>query len=203
MASELDEALYWAGKASDAHHNVLETVQASAGKWQAAIAAFLGAYATVGFIVGPTTLASLPPTDGKYAIVAALGLAGIVGVIAVVLANRAAAGFPSVEQDFPLTGPQMAAAALQGAQNSRALLRRAILGAAIAGGLALLGSFGILATGLLTPAPAPYAVLVTHSGAYCGTLSTSNGAAFVRVAGGRRIPVAGGTITVVTACGGF
>jgi hypothetical protein len=201
MASELDEALYWAGKASDAHHDVFETVQASAGKWQAAIAAFLGAYATVGFVVGPTTLASQPTTDWKYAIVTALGLAGIVGVIAVVLANRAADGFPSVEQDLPLTGPQMAAAALRGAQNSRALLRKAILGAAIAGGLALLGSFGILATGLLTSPPAPYAVLVTHSGAYCGTLSTRNGGAFVRVPGGRRIPVAGGTITVVSSCG--
>ena len=43
MATEQDEALYWAGKAADAHHNAQDIVQASAGKWQAAIAAFLGA----------------------------------------------------------------------------------------------------------------------------------------------------------------
>jgi hypothetical protein len=202
MVSEQDEALYWAAKASDAHHNVLDTVQASAGKWQAAIAAFLGAYATIGFVVGPTTLSSLPPTDWKYVIVAALGLAGIIGIIAVVLANRAADGFPVVKQDLPLTGPQMAAAALQGAQNSRALLRKAIWVAAIAGCLAILGSFGILATGLLTSAPAPDAVLVTRSGAYCGTLGTTNGVASVLLSDGKRIPVAGGTITMVSSCGG-
>ena len=73
LASEQDEAVYWASKASDAHRNVLDTVQASAGKWQAGITAFLGAYATVGFVVGPTTLAGLPGC-GHEAIDAAPGL---------------------------------------------------------------------------------------------------------------------------------
>ena len=96
MPTEQEEALYWAGKASDAHRNVQDTVQTSAGKWQAAIAAFLGAYATVGFVVGPTTLASHPPSGWKVAIVIILGLAGLIGLCAVILANRAAAGFPRI-----------------------------------------------------------------------------------------------------------
>jgi hypothetical protein len=37
MSSEQDEALYWAGKAMDNHHNILDTAQAAAGKWQAGI----------------------------------------------------------------------------------------------------------------------------------------------------------------------
>ena len=125
MPTEQEEALYWAGKASDAHRNVQDTVQTSAGKWQAAIAAFLGAYATVGFVVGPTTLASLPPSGWKVAIVIILGLAGLIGLCAVILANRAAAGFPRIV-DQPITGPQMAAAALDGARLSRKYLRTAV-----------------------------------------------------------------------------
>jgi len=202
MATEQDEALYWAGKAADAHHNVLDTVQASAGKWQAAIAAFLGVYATVGFVVGPTTLASLPPSGWKYVIVVVLGLAGFIGLIAVILANNAANGFPKVEQAFPLTGPQVAAVALAGATKSRKLLRKAILGAAAAGTLAIVGSFGILAVGLLSPAPAPTVVIVTGGGAYCGALNTTNGSASVLLSTGKLISAKGATITIVTSCGG-
>jgi hypothetical protein len=202
MTSEQDEALYWAGKAADAHHNVLDTVQASAGKWQAAIAAFLGVYATVGFVVGPTALASLPPNGWKYVIVVLLGLAGVVGVTAVVLANKAAEGFPTVERHRPLTGPEMAANALAGATQSRKLLQRAIVAAAIGGGLAILGSFGILATGLLASSPAPTAILNTPSGAYCGTIDTTNGVVSLLLSDGKLVPAKGGTITVVTSCGG-
>jgi hypothetical protein len=202
MASELDEALYWAGKAADAHHNVQDTVQASAGKWQAAIAAFLGAYATVGFVVGPTTLASLPPSGWKYAVVAVLGLAGAIGLVAVVYANKAAQGFPRVEQNIPLSGPQVAANALEGAKQSRIRLRRAIEAAAAAGFLAILGSFGILAVGMLASTPAPTAVVVTSGGAYCGTLDTTSGVLSLHLSDGRVVPAAGGTVTVVSSCGG-
>jgi hypothetical protein len=202
MATEQDEALYWAGKAADAHHNAQDIVQASAGKWQAAIAAFLGAYATVGFVLGPTTLASLPTSFWKYVIVIVLGLAGFIGLIAVVFANKAAEGFPRVEQAIPLTGPRLAAAALDGAKRSRKLLQQAINSAAIAGTLAILGSFGILAVGLLSPTPAPTVVVSTHAGTYCGMLNTTNGAASVLLPNGKIISADGGTITVVTSCGG-
>jgi hypothetical protein len=123
-------------------------------------------------------------------------------LIAVILANKAAEGFPKVEQDIPLTGPQMAAVALDGAKRSRKLLRQAILGAAIAGTLAIVGSFGILAVGLLSPTPAPTVVVVTPSGAYCGTLSSTNGATSVLLSSGKLISAKAGTITVVTSCGG-
>ncbi len=150
----------------------------------------------------PPTLASLPPSAWKYVIVVVLGVAGLIGLIAVILANKAAEGFPKVEQDIPLTGPQMAAVALDGAKRSRKLLRQAILGAAIAGTLAIVGSFGILAVGLLSPTPAPTVVVVTPSGAYCGTLSTTNGATSVLLSSGKLISAKAGTITVVTSCGG-
>jgi hypothetical protein len=201
MVSEQDEAAYWAGKASDAHHNVMDTVQASAGKWQAAIAAFLGAYATIGFVVGPTTIGYLPSSSWKYVILAVLGLAGLIAFVAVILANKAAEGFPRVEQDLPMTGPQMAANALAGAKQSRKLLRKAIAAAAVAGGLAILGSYGILANGILTSPSAPSAVLSTRFGVFCGTLTTKDGVVYLSLPNGSQIRARGGSITVVTSCG--
>jgi hypothetical protein len=200
--SEQDEAVYWAAKASDAHRNVLDIVQGSAGKWQAGITAFLGAYATVGFLVGPTTLAGLPSYASKVGVIIVLGLAGGFGLIADVLAYLAANGFPRVLEDRPLTGPQVATNALRGAKTSRRQLRWAMTMAGIAGFFAIVGSFCILAFSLLTSTPAPYAVLVTPTAAYCGTLDTTNGVTSVLLASGKPIQVAGGTMTIVTSCGG-
>ena len=139
----------------------------------------------------------------KYVILAVLGLAAAIAVVAVVYANRAAEGFPKVEQDFPLTGPQMAANALAGAKQSRRLLRKAIVAAAIAGVLAVSGSFGILAYGLTASAPALTALLTTHSASYCGTLQTnSDGVVSLLLSNGKQVRAKGGTITIVTSCGG-
>ena len=41
MIGEEEEALFWAGKAIDVHHDILETVRSAAAKWQAGIATFL------------------------------------------------------------------------------------------------------------------------------------------------------------------
>ncbi len=71
-----------------------------------------------------------------------------------------------------------------------------------AGLCAVVGSFCILAFSLLTSPPAPNAVVVTPRAAYCGTLDTTNGVTFVRLANGTKIPVAGGTMTIVSSCGG-
>jgi hypothetical protein len=202
LANEQDEAVYWASKASDAHRNVLDVVQASAGKWQAGITAFLGAYATVGFVVGPTTLASLPSLTAKVITIVVLGLAGTSGLYAVVFAYLAANGFPQVEVDKPLTGRQMADLALNGARTARARLRVAMVAAGIGGFFAVVGSFAILAFSLLASPAAPSAVLVTPSAAYCGTLQTTNGATSVLLANGTQIPAKGGTITIVSSCGG-
>jgi hypothetical protein len=198
--SEQDEAMYWATKASDAHRNVQDIVQASAGKWQAGITAFLGAYATVGFIVGPTTLAGIPSLNWKFAVVSILGLAAVFGIVAAALAYLAANGWPRVVKDAPLTGPQAAEMALRGAHSSRCQLRWATILAVIAGFLAILGSYLILF--LASSTPAPHAVVVTPRAAYCGTLQTTNGVSSVLVAKGKQIPVAGGTMTIVSSCGG-
>ncbi|HTX01208.1 MAG TPA: hypothetical protein VMD59_20660 [Acidimicrobiales bacterium] len=202
MPSELDEALYWAGKAADAHHNALDIVQSSAGKWQAAIAAFLGAYATVGFVVGPTTLAELPASGWKYFILASLSAAGAVALGAVFYANRAAQGYPRVVEKHPLSGPEVARRTIEGARSCRNLLNRAMALAAVAGTLALAGSIGILATGLVSSSPAPTVVLTSPTGTWCGTLDTTKGVVSVLLSSGTVVPATGGTITVVTACGG-
>ncbi len=73
--------------------------------------------------------------------------------------------------------------------------------AGIGGSLAIVGSFLGLAVGLVTSAPAPHAVVVTPTAAYCGTLQTTNGVTSVLVAKGKQIPVAGGTMTIVSSCG--
>jgi hypothetical protein len=202
LTSEQDEAVYWASKASDAHRNVLDIVQASAGKWQAGITAFLGAYATVGFVVGPTTLAGLPDLASKVITVVVLGLAGVFGLYAVVHAYRAANGFPTVMKGNPLTGPQMAKLALSNAEAAQALLTKAVRAAAIGGSFAVAGSFTIVVFSLLASAPAPSAVLVTPSAAYCGTLQTTNGVTSLHLANGQNVAAKGGTITIVTSCGG-
>jgi hypothetical protein len=77
-----------------------------------------------------------------------------------------------------------------------------MVAAGIGGFFAVAGSFAILAFSLLASPAAPSAVLVTPSAAYCGTLQTTNGATSVLLANGTQIPAKGGTITIVSSCGG-
>ena len=174
----------------------------SAGKWQAGITAFLGAYATVGFIVGPATLAGIPSLAWKLFIVIILGLAGVCGLKAVWFAYRAAYGWPRVVEGAALTGPKMAEIELLGAEKSRAWLDKAKRWAGIGGLFAIVGSYWSLLAGLVASAPAPHAVVVTPTAAYCGTLQTTNGVTSVLVAKGKQFPVADGTMTIVSSCGG-
>ena len=97
MPSPVDEYRFWDTKLADAHHNMLDTVQASAGKWQTAIAAFLGVYATVGFILTPDKLAALPVRGAaEIGLLAAYVVAGVLGIVAVIQANLASQGIPQV-----------------------------------------------------------------------------------------------------------
>ena len=98
MPSKQDEYRYWTAQLTDASHNMLQTVQASAGKWQAAIAALLAAYATVGFLLTPDKLAALPVHGAaEIILLVTYGLAGLLGIVAVILANLAAQGIPQIK----------------------------------------------------------------------------------------------------------
>lgn len=201
MTSEQDEAVFWAGKAVDAHHDMLDTVQAAAGKWQAAITAFLGVYATVGLVLGPTQLATLPGRLWlKIVIVAGYLVAGLIAIYAVWNANQAAQGVPVVFRDQPLTGLEMERSTRIAAFEGRKRLKEAIRGAQVAGGLVLSVSVCLAIISLCLAPPAPSATLVTRRGSYCGTIATVKGSLFIQLSGGVRLPVRGGTLTVVTAC---
>jgi hypothetical protein len=200
MPSLRDEMLFWSQKALDAHHNMLETIQVSAGKWQAAIAAALGLYATVGFLLGPDKLATFPvqgwPEVGALSAFAAAGAAGLG---AVVLANLAAQGIPEILTGTVMTGQQFHELVTRRAISARKRLGRAIGLALVAGGLAISTSTFVLFAGVFA-ANHPAALLVNPTGAYCGELVSSNGALTLRLANGSTVSIAGGSLTRVNSC---
>ena len=202
MIGEQQEALYWEGKAVDVHHDVLETVRSAATKWQAGIATFLGAYATVGFVVGPTTLETLPVTGAlRDVILSSMCLAGLVAIVAVWSANQASTGVPKVITNRILTGAELATNTLNTAVRAQRYLTRAILFAGVAGLLVVASSMSVLAAGVLAPTPVPKAILVLPAGTYCGTMTTQDGRVFISLANGTLVPASGGTLTVVSSCG--
>lgn len=202
MIGEEEEALFWAGKAIDVHHDILETVRSAAAKWQAGIATFLGAYATVGFVVGPTTLETLPVTGViRDIILSAMCLAGLVAIAAVYSANQASTGLPKVISNRVLTGMELAKSTKDTAVSAQRYLRRAIVFAGVAGFLVVASSMAVLAAGVLSSPPAPNAVLVTTAGTYCGAMTTLDGKVAIELSNGILVPASGGTLTVVTSCG--
>ncbi len=203
VASEQDKALYWAGKAADVHHNMLDTVQASAGKWQAAIAAFLGAYATVGFVVGRPRSPTFRRRDGNTSSWPCwdwlppspwspwLRQPGCRGV------SQSGAGLPPYWTPDGSERARRSQTVTPTSPKGRSWLPQLPVV------LAVSGSFGILAYGLTASAPALTALLTTHSASYCGTLQTnSDGTVSLLLSNGKQVRAKGGTITIVTSCGG-
>jgi hypothetical protein len=202
MPSLADEARFWSTKAADAHHSMLETVQASAGKWQAALAAFLGVYATVGFVLGPDKLAALPVHGAaEIGLLVAYALAGILGLIAIILANLAAQGIPEILTRTVVTGETYYELVRSRAKTASVQLRCAIILAAAAGILVIAGSAYLLIAGVVA-ANHPHATVVSPSSAYCGELLNSNGNLSLRLPTGKIVPLAGGFLTQVSSCPG-
>lgn len=200
MPSIIDEADFWSSKAADAHHNLLGTVQDSAGKWQAAIAAFLGLYASAGFVLGPDKLSALPVQgDLRIGLLAAYGVAGVCGVAAVVLANLAAQGIPQILTARAITGADM-----QRLTSARAVAARCRLGWAIRlAGVAGLMIIAISATLLVEGEQAsrhPHFTVITKNGAYCGELLNEGGRLTLQLPDGERIPPAGSSLIPVGSC---
>lgn len=200
MPSQVDEYRFWDGQLADAGHTMLQTVQAAAGKWQAAIAAFLGAYATIGFLLTPDKLAALPVHGTAEALLLAVyGLAGVLGVVAVVLSNLAAQGIPQVRLRTITTGTQYRQHVTDAAVTSDRQLKIAMAAAGCAGVLVLACSAYLLIAGVVS-ANHPDATVVTPHGAYCGQLLNTSGKLTLLLPTGQVVPVAGGALTQVSSC---
>jgi len=195
-----DEVSYWQNQAVDAHHNLLSTIQSAAGKWQAAIAAFLGLYATTGFVLGPDKLATLPVHGSlEIGVVVAFFMAGIAGIVAVILANLAAQGIPEIFTGTPITGPLMYQLVSSRARSARGQLHGAMVLAGVAGVLILAISGFLLGAGIRAQAH-PSDILINTGHAYCGLLVHHEGQVEVKLPSGRFVPAAGGSLTPVNAC---
>lgn len=200
MPSQQDEYRYWTAQLTDASHNMLQTVQASAGKWQAAIAALLAAYATVGFLLTPDKLAALPVHGAaEIILLVTYGLAGLLGIVAVILANLAAQGIPQIKLRKITTGTEYRKRVTDAAVTASRYLRMAMVFAGCAGILALAGSAYLLIAGVIA-ANHPDAIVVSPQGAYCGQILNSNGKLTLLLPTGHAVPVAGGTLTPVSSC---
>jgi hypothetical protein len=202
MASLRDEMAFWQTKALDAHHNLLDTIQSSAGKWQAAIAAFLGVYATTSFVLGPDKLATLPVHGGvEIGTVIIYGIAGIIGVIALLLANLATQGIPEIMSGTPVTAPLMYQLVTSRAVTARNRLRWSIRLAGVAGILILAISGFLLGAGIRAQ-DHPNAILTNSTQSYCGALTHDpvDGQVAVLLPDGTFIPAAGGSLMPVNSC---
>jgi hypothetical protein len=200
MVSEQEEAEYWASQAVSVHRGELDMVRQSATKWQAGIAAFLGVYATVGFVTSPTTLSTLPVSGWiRDLILAGLAVAGAIGIVAVFLALGVAAGLPKANNGQPLTGPFFYAKLKKLAVKENRLLTWAKWLAATAITLVVLSSIGILIGGVIAKPAAPKAILVTSTTTYCGSISTRNGVVSLNV-NGKLISVGTDKLKIVTSC---
>jgi len=194
------EAAFWEQKATDAHHTFLDTVQASAGKWQTAIAAFLGAYTTAGFLIAPSAAASLPVHGAEEIVLLVLyGLAGLAGIVAIFLANLANQGIPQILSGTPITGQTLYKLTVERAKSARRRLSWAIKWAATAGLLIVIVSVSVLVGGVSSRSRT-YARWITTTGAYCGRLIDPHGVLELSLAGGAVKAVAGGALSTVTAC---
>jgi hypothetical protein len=202
MPSQLDEYRFWDTKLADAHHNMLDTIQASAGKWQAAIATFLGVYATVGFVLTPDKLATLPVRGpAEIGLLTAYAAAGALGLVAVIMANLASQGIPQVRNET-LGSEDYYQLVKKRAEDAGAQLLWAMKMAAIAGILAVAGSVYLLVAGVIS-ANHPMATVVTPQSAYCGELLNPHGTLELSLPTGTIMSIPGGsTITSVSSCPG-
>jgi hypothetical protein len=200
MPTEEDVARYWTNQLMGASYNMLQTVQASAGKWATALAAFLAAYGTVGFLITPDKIAALPVHGAiEVVLLIAYGLAGALGIGAVILANLAAQGMPKIRHDIITTGQDYRQFVGNAAKRASGQLKMAMKLAACAGILAIAGSASLLIAGVIA-ANHPDATVVSPQGAYCGQLLNSDGKLTLLLPTGQVVPVAGGALTQVSSC---
>src|SRR4051812_43514673 len=91
-----EENKYWADQVDELHHSALKNVRDMATKWQAAIIALLGAFATITFVWGPEKLEKYPLAPGPWRGVSLfmLVIGGVSGIVAAILLSLASIGIP-------------------------------------------------------------------------------------------------------------
>lgn len=129
--------LQWIVEFQSAQHSQLGNIRASGAKWAGGISALVGAFATLSVVLVPGKLSDLssPVTRGAVAILAAI--TGICGLVALLLANRAAVGKPGLDsgadwKSYKLEVVTLAARAASNLQNSRRLVYAAIVAIVLA-----------------------------------------------------------------------
>jgi hypothetical protein len=201
MTTPAEEDKYWADRLEELHHNALKNVRDVAGKWQTAIVALLGAFATVAFVWGPDKLEKFPLAGAARTwALSLLVVGGLLGVTAAFLLALAAIGIP--REYATMTSPKLEDWTQNRARDAAGQLWRGMVAAALAGLLVLGVSVWVL-VGAVTKAPEPTslaAIVTDSSGAVCGNLIVKDGGLSVEV-NNRASPIDGSaTVTIVTAC---
>jgi hypothetical protein len=202
MTTISEENKYWADQVDELHHNALKNIKDVAAKWQAAIVAILGAFATVAFVWGPEKLEKFPLAPGFWRGLSLflIVLGGILGIVAAFLLALAAIGIP--REYSTMTGPALEEWTQSRAKDAASELWFGMLAAGGAGLLVLTVSVWLLvAAATKAPAPTSLAAIVSdESGVMCGNLVVEDGSVSLEVSGERTPVSAGATVTVVTAC---
>ena len=158
-------------------------------------------YATVGFILSPDKLATLPVQGvTEIILIVGYGLAGVIGITAVImLADVANQVIPLTE--MPLTPAMYRKIVRDHTIRVSRRFRLALRFAGIAVFVIIAGSGYLLIAGAVATNH-PHATIISPTGAYCGELLDSNGKLSLRLQTGEVIPVAGDSLTQVSSCPG-
>lgn len=171
-ASPEEEWEYWDKKATELRRGELSTVESSATKWSALMAALLGVFGTVAFAGGLTTLDKL----GKPWSTLAKGLtsaAAISALAAIILLSLAAGGLLVTKQPG-FTPNRLRERFATGASTSLRWLRCGQLAALLAGLLVLSGSAIVLWVEPKSEDPIPPSLVgIVDGTAVCGKLAKS------------------------------
>jgi hypothetical protein len=187
----------WKTEFELAQHNQLTNVRGVAEKWSAGIVAVIGAFSAISVIIVPGKLSDLHYGLAKWMVLAAAVLAGAFGVVALLKANTAAYGTPSVNADADWQWYKdkvigLAASSAEALRCSRNWTAAALIAIAI-------GALVSQLDGLIYKpgTPAIYVLVTSPSGpAACGALQGTGTQATV---GGTAVTAAS-TVTVVGHC---
>jgi hypothetical protein len=194
-------AKYWQGKLDELDRTQLDTVRATAAKWQGTISTLLGVFGTVAFVTGANTIEKLAPDDAdtaRFAVTAAAALA----LGAVLSATYAAQGLPRRHKnpDWPWLEKQ----SREQAGKALTWLRVSQVLAILAVGLVVVGSVVVLWSSPAKQAapPANALVRVADGSVRCGAVTTSDGTVGVKFPDGTtvRLGAANQLVTTVATC---
>lgn len=190
----------WTERAAKANEDFgLAHTRGAGEKWAGTIAALLGVLSTVAFVAGPSSLAD--DVGGTEAIVAGglILVAAALAAIATLLAALAEHGTPIEVDD--LNGPTYRTLLRTRARRAAKQIRwsRTLTVGAL---LLIVAATGTAWAAALTGPddPSQSAIVVSSTGAECGTLLGTNGTLHLEVTTGPKPVPADATITLVGSC---